>query len=80
MLEPLDLRLPAEEGQMLTAMDQSCRLCHPVHDRHTTHFWTGQRRRRPLSRRVRHCATILRCIGRIAGQRRQAPNTPGVNH
>jgi hypothetical protein len=34
----------------------------------------------PLSRRIRHCATILRRTGRIAGQRLGAPNTPGVNH
>jgi hypothetical protein len=37
----------------------------PVHDRHQAHFWTGQRCRRcPLSRRVRHCATIIRRTGR----------------
>jgi hypothetical protein len=35
---------------------------------------------RPLSRRVRYCATILRHTGRIAGQRRRPPNIPGVNH
>jgi hypothetical protein len=51
------------------------------HDRHQTHFWTGQRcHRRPLSRRYRHCAPIIRRIGRIARRRRRAPNTPGVNH
>jgi hypothetical protein len=73
--------LTAEAGQMLTAAVQSSRLCRPVHDRHTAHFWRGQGCcRRPLSRRVRHCATILRHTGRIAVQRRRVPNIPGVNH
>jgi hypothetical protein len=66
---------------MLTVAVQPPRFRCPVHDRHTAHIGTGQRcLRRPLSRRVRHCATILRRIGRIAGQRRRAPNTPEVNH
>jgi hypothetical protein len=64
---------------MITAAVQPSRLCRPVHDRHQAHFWTGQRRRGHLSRRVRHCTTIIRRAGRIAGRRR-APNTPGVNH
>jgi cleavage and polyadenylation specificity factor subunit 1 len=33
-----------------------------------------------LSRRIRHCATILRCTGRIPGQRRGAMDTSGVEH
>jgi hypothetical protein len=74
------LRLPAEVGQMLTAPVQLSRLCRPVHDKHTAHICTGRCRRRPLSRRIRHCATILRCIGGIAGHRLLAPNTSGVNH
>jgi hypothetical protein len=66
---------------MLTAAVQPSRLCRQVNDRHQAHFWTGQRcRRRPLSRRVHYCATIIRRTGRIAGRRRRAPNTPGVNH
>jgi hypothetical protein len=33
-----------------------------------THLWTEQhRRRRPISRRARHRATILRRTGRIEG-------------
>jgi hypothetical protein len=75
------LRLPAEAGQVLIAEVQSSRFCRPVHYRHTAHLWTGQRcRRHPLSRRVHHCATILRRTGHIAGQRRRAQNTPVVNH
>jgi hypothetical protein len=33
-----------------------------------------------VSRRVRHCATIIRRTGPSTGRRRRAPNTPGVNH
>jgi hypothetical protein len=59
---------------------QPPRLCCSVHDRHTTHLRTEQRcRQRPLSRRVLHCATIVRRTGRIARQRRRPPNTLGVN-
>jgi hypothetical protein len=66
---------------MVTAAIQSSRLCSPIYDWHTTHLWTGQRcHRRSLSRRVRHCPTILRRNGRISGQRRPSPNIPGVNH
>jgi cleavage and polyadenylation specificity factor subunit 1 len=37
--------LPAKVGQMLTATLQPPRFCVPVHDRHKTHLWTGERRR-----------------------------------
>jgi hypothetical protein len=66
---------------MLTTAVQPSRLCRQDHDRHQAHLWTGELcRRRPLSRGVHHGATIVRSIGFIAGRRRRAPNTSGVNH
>jgi hypothetical protein len=47
------LRLPAEAGQMLTTAVQPPRFRSLIHDRHTTHILTGQRRRRSVSRRIR---------------------------
>jgi hypothetical protein len=44
------------------------------------HLWTGQRRRRSLSRRISHCSTIPRHTGSIAGHRRRTSGTSGVNH
>jgi hypothetical protein len=44
MISP-SLRLPAEEGQMLTAAVQPPRFRSPIHDRHTTYIGTGQCRR-----------------------------------
>jgi hypothetical protein len=35
------VRLPADEGQMLTAAIQPPRFCVPVHNRHKTHLWTS---------------------------------------
>jgi hypothetical protein len=46
---------------MLTEALLSSQLHSTIHGKYTTHLWTGQRcRRRFLSRRVRHSATILR--------------------
>jgi hypothetical protein len=51
------------------------------HDRHQTYFQSGQRGYRcPLSRRIRHCASIIRNAGRIARRRWRAPSTYRVNH
>jgi hypothetical protein len=66
---------------MITEAIQPSRLHSAIHYRYPTHLGTGQRScRRSFSRRIRHCATILRRIGRIAGQRRRVQNTPGFNH
>jgi cleavage and polyadenylation specificity factor subunit 1 len=46
---------------------QPPRLYRPVHYRHQTYFRSGQRGCRcPLSRQIRHCASIIRNAGRIA--------------
>jgi hypothetical protein len=66
---------------MFTEAIQSSRLHRTIHNGHITSIWTGQHCRQCyISCRVRHRATILRRTGRIAGQRRRAPNIPGVDH
>jgi hypothetical protein len=66
---------------MLTEAIQSSRLHSTIHDRHTTHLWTGQCcRRRSVWRLVSHCTTVLRRIGRIAEERRRVPDPSAVEH
>jgi hypothetical protein len=83
-LHGLHLPLPAEEGQMLTAAVQPPRFHSPIHDRHTTHIWIGQRcRRRSVTAPPSHDAqdsddklrTLLAVNTALRLEKQQIPGT-----
>jgi hypothetical protein len=71
---------PPVTEQMITVGARPPGFHRPVYHRHTPHLWAGRFRRRSLSCRIHHRATVPRRIGRIAGGRRRTSNPPGVRH